>query len=255
MGVFRQHRHPSKLRHAVAVLLVCLVAGSSAGCSVGRSALAHLRPGRLTSNSTCESCGASLCVQPTCNAPEAVVVSAPHDSPLPVPPAVPVADPAMATSAKTVPSQPMAQSTPDPSIPVIPPIPDSAVEFVVPRVPVAEGPEPIESNEELRRCQTQMAELHSRFSDLETTNQQSQRTLTLMLAEQHRLKLDNERLMHELELNHQQDIESLDSLSKIIEDVVTAPAETSQTPAAAASETAGAGALPAVPLPAVETSL
>jgi len=121
--------------------------------------------------------------------------------------------------------------------------------------PLIQNPEPTASLDDLNRCQNQMAELNTRFSSLEDTHQKSQHALVLLLAEQRRLKLDNERLKRDLELNHQQDIESLDSLSQIIEDVVSAPAAvTREKPTSAGSDSTSTEAIQATPLPAVEPS-
>ena len=156
--------------------------------------------------------------------------------------------------------EPIAAAQP-PQVPIIPAIPEASAPVAsaletLPVAPHIQNPEPTASLDDLNRCQNQMAELNTRFSSLEDTHQKSQHALVLLLTEQRRLKLDNERLKRDLELNQQQDIESLDSLSQIIEDVVSAPAAvTREKPASAGTVTNSTEAVPATPLPAVEPSL
>ena len=240
---------------AVSAVLACLFAVSCAGCSACPRAPSGWWPGLRNSARICESCRTKTTLQPTCKAPEAVVASAPAEPPLPVATEVPVAG----TGTPEL-VEPIAAAQP-PQVPIIPVIPEASAPVAsaletLPVAPHIQNPEPTASLDDLNRCQNQMAELNTRFSSLEDTHQKSQHALVLLLAEQRRLKLDNERLKRDLELNQQQDIESLDSLSQIIEDVVSAPAAvTREKPASAGTVTNSTEAVPATPLPAVEPSL
>ena len=257
MDFRKQCQKLSKMPIAVCAVLACLFAVSCAGCSAGPPAQSGWWPGLRNSARICESCRTNKTLSPTCKAPEAVAVGAPAEPPLPVPTEVPVA----ATGTGTPePVEPIAAAQPPqvPAIPIISAIPETSAPVAsapeaFPVAPIVQNPESAASLDDLNRCQNQMAELSTRFSSLEDTHQKSQHALVLLLAEQRRLKLDNERLKRDLELNHQQDIESLDSLSQIIEDVVSAPAaEISEIPGSAGSGSKSAEDVPATPLPAVE---
>ena len=252
MDILKKSQNRSRMPIAVTVVLACVFAVSCAGCSAGPPALSGWWPGLRNSAGDCESCRTNRTLPATCKAPESVVVGAPTDAPLPVPTELPAA---ATTTATLEPVEPITAAQPlqVPDVPILPAMPVASVPDTLPVAPIVQNPEPSVSLDDLNRCQNQMAELNTRFSSLEDTHQKSQHALVLLLAEQRRLKLDNERLKRDLELNHQQDIESLDSLSQIIEDVVSAPAAI--TPESISSGGRGPNsteAIPSTPLPAVE---
>lgn len=249
----RRNQNSSISHVAVATILACLLAASVGGCSTSRALTSGGWRGLRNSGGTCESCRSGKSLLPTCQAPGAVVVGATVEPLQPSPPSESSAAPGDI-------SEPSAASETSPinvpEVPVVPPGPDAIGPAALVEVPIAHNPEPAASLEDLNRCQSQMAELNSRFSTLEETHLKSQQALVQLLAEQRRLKLDNERLKQELELNHRQDIESLDSLSKIIEEVVAAPSQpSSASPDPRQNVPNGSEAIPVTPLPAVEKAL
>ena len=256
MNVQRQHQNPSRIPVAAATMLAFLLAASFAGCSTRRPAWSGWWPRQSNSAGTYESRSAGKCQLPACRTPEPVVAVAPAELPLPLSSAVPAAEHVEDLPPEQVATELVAQPTLVPPVPDLPSIPAATDSLPVPEFPIAQNPEPSLSRDDLDRCQNQMAELYARFSSLEDTHEKSQQVLALLLAEQRRLKLDNERLKRELQLNHQQDIESLDSLSQILEEVVSVPAAaTPETSAPAENDSNSPESTSPTRLPAVEVSL
>jgi hypothetical protein len=80
-------------------------------------------------------------------------------------------------------------------------------------------------DEKLTECQTQVEALSQRLSSLQDSTQSNELTLQTMAAEQMRLKKDNELLRKRAEMADKQYLQTLDSLSNMLEDDRPEPAE------------------------------
>jgi len=92
----------------------------------------------------------------------------------------------------------------------------------VPAVPIA--PAVTASAAELSQCQKRLEELNQQITSLRETSERSQQAMQVMVAEQKNLQRQNLELKRRVEKTDQQYLESMDSLSQIIDEVMSPPA-------------------------------
>jgi uncharacterized coiled-coil protein SlyX len=77
---------------------------------------------------------------------------------------------------------------------------------------------------ELSQCQKRLEELNQQITSLQETSERSQQAMQVMVAEQKNLQRQNLELKRRVEKTDQQYLESMDSLSQIIDEVMSPPA-------------------------------
>ncbi len=261
----------SIFRKSLAGILTSIAAGglliSSSGCAFTKSTWLNSGP-EANHGGQQSKCGSSVsCACPTCALPQnAVAQQAQVTTPGPTPSFQYSHIPAQSlpvqvqTSPGAVPpaeSQAWLLIPPGSSMPsdlnrqtqaTFPPAQQQVIPPAVPAVPASAA--------ELSQCQKQLEELNQQITSLRETTERSQQAMQVMAVEQKNLQMQNQLLKQRAEKTDRQYLESMESLSQIIGEVVSPPAAAANpAPASSASSKKPNPGSSAILLPSVDESL
>jgi len=234
----------------VNLIIASCILSSSSGCAIKRATLLQSTTAAAPGVGLSRYSSAHGHVSPNCAVPQ-YVVSQQADETTHSSSGIAGIEPAPPSLMETTTAQvPVAELQTKPLVP----LPDQQLSSL-PGLPAQPVPQVPASVEELSQCQNQLAEMNQQVSSLKRTTERAQQAMELMAAEQLKLQQQNESLLRRAERTDRQYLESMESLSQIISEVITPSDETLKpAPASTASPQTAEQNLPAIPQSSLDES-